>query len=328
MKKCVIIGHINRSKYRNDQLDRLIEYFNSRKIDVIITSSEHIEKRNGVKNYITTQNVSEGVYNTKMDQTHHTTEINKLFRMNNGYKNGKMRVENYFPKRLNITTEYTYLLGYEYVYLIESDSEIRKEYFDTITEENYNYEETTLYTLGYTNSYSMGIIHGPTKLMKDLFSEHRLSKLEQIIQNGTNITGIENGIHHIVEGMEQYQRSKIKVVSEDVSYIFEKFNTASSMNTADIFFESSTNSYTFLMMKGDYMESTFSCELLCGDVSIFKQTLNQLGMWFCFKLENHKEYTIKYYEGPFDEYYLSQTKTIYTNPENIDLRNNIVEDYY
>jgi hypothetical protein len=327
MKKCVIIGHVDRSKYRNDQLNRLIEYFNSRKVDVIITSSDHIEKRDGVKNYITTQNVSDGVYNTKMDQTHFTPGINKLFRMNNGYKNEKMKGENYFAKRLNITTEYVHLLGYEYVYLIESDCEIRKDYFDTITDENYNYE-TTLYTLGYPDFYSMAIAHGTVKEMKELFSEYRLSKLEQSILGGTTVVGIENAIHHIVEGMDQEQRSKIKVVSEDVGYMFEKYNTSSSMNTADVFFESNTNSYSFLMMKGDYMENTFSCELFCGDVSIFNHTLINTGLWFCFKLENHKEYTIKYYEGPFDEYYLSQTKIIYTNPENIDLHNNIVEDYY
>ena len=219
MKKCVIIGHVDRSKYRNDQLNRLIEYFNSRKVDVIITSSDHIEKRDGVKNYITTQNVSDGVYNTKMDQTHFTPEINKLFRMNNGYKNDKMKVENYFAKRLNITTEYAYLLGYEYVYLIESDCEIRKDYFDMITEENYNYEETTLYTLGYPDFYSMAIAHGTIKEMKELFSEYRLSKLEQSILGGTTVVGIENAIHHIVEGMDQEQRSKIKVVSEDVGYM-------------------------------------------------------------------------------------------------------------
>jgi hypothetical protein len=327
MKKCVIIGHVDKSKYRIDQLDRLIDYFNSRNVDVILTSSEHISERKGVKNYITTKNVTEKFYTSELYQTTWVGEIKRAFMQRDTYNNNYINPRNFFIKRFNITSQYAYLLDYDYVYLMESDVEIRKDYFDEITKEDYDYENMKLYSFGYEIHFSASLLHGPTSLVKELFSDKMLQHLEKIVSDGVTVCGIEHAISNIKDGLESQISDRIDVITDPVSMFFEKFNTASSSNIADIFFDKTQEKFFFLMMKGDRIDNTFSCELFSDDTIIHSQTIEQMGIWFSWQLETNRSYKIKYYEGQIDEYYLSYTKEIFTDPQNTELHNNTVEDY-
>lgn len=327
MKKCVIIGHADKSKYRIDQLNRLIEYFNSRQIDVILTSADHIKERDGVKNYITTQNVTERMFNTYLHQTTWIGETKRKHVQRDSYKNPKMNPHNYFAKRFNVTANYAWSLEYDYVYLVESDSEVRKEYFDEITKDDYDYDRLKLYSFGYENFFSAAMLHGPTGLVKDLFSDKMLQHLEKTVSDGVTVCGIEHSISIIKDALDTETLQRTDILNGPPSSFFENFNTSSSSNVAEIFFDEKQNMFFFLMMKGDYMENEFSCEIFCDDTIIHSQTMNQTGHWYTSGLETGHTYKIKYYEGQIDEYYLSYTKEIFTDPQNTELHNNTVEDY-
>jgi len=64
MKKCVIISCFVNNQYRKELLQSQIKFFNKLNIDVILVSSNHIEKMDNVKNYITINHVSDKKYLT------------------------------------------------------------------------------------------------------------------------------------------------------------------------------------------------------------------------------------------------------------------------
>lgn len=143
MKKCAIIGFFGKNEYRKKLLKDIIAYFSKKNIDVIIASSEYIEKFDGVKNYITLKNVIDALYSSQ-DVFAYTAIGDMVFRKGNLYKKN-INSANYFIKQHQICSHYAKLLGYDYYYFLEFDAIIKETYFDKITSDDWDYSKFHVY---------------------------------------------------------------------------------------------------------------------------------------------------------------------------------------
>lgn len=321
MKRCAIIGYFEKNEYRKKLAKDLISYFNQKNIDVILASSDNIPAFDGVKNYITLKNVVEENYTT-VGLFQFFIAANKKFIQLPSYKNSNINPHNYFVKQHQITSNYAKMLGYSHYYFLEVDMVINKSHFEKITSDNWDHSKLHLYTFKQKEHYMLGLLHGDLNIACKVWSNENLDYISSLSKT-KQIFVTEQALYEIA------QKHLDEIVIHDNVYtdIFEQYNTCSIRNTATIFFDPINKVYHYLQYKGDHYNNQFSAQLCDENEKVLvEHHMKHRGVWFTAVLENYKTYIIKYYEGTIEEEYLSKITKIYTDPENIELHNNLMEN--
>ncbi len=320
MKKCAVIGFYGKSEYRKKVLQDIIDYFYEKNIDVIIASSDHVEKIDKVKNYITLKNVIEESYITPNIYSFVQIDNQKFF-TGKRYKRN-INPENYFIKQQQISAYYAKMLGYDYYYFLEFDAIIKKSYFDEITSDSWDYSKVHVYNFTRelnSTDYMIGFFHGNLDIATEIYKQENIDWSASLRLEKT-IFGVENNLYHICQ---KYKQSVVEH-PHTASDAFEKYNLFSTNNSAEIYFDTANNSYIYVQYRGDYFDNEFAAQLYLDDSCIDQGHLIAKGNWRIMRLENHRNYTIKYYDGPISDYTFHKSSTIYTDPSNQDTHTNWV----
>ena len=118
----------------------------------------------------------------------------------------------------------------------------------------------------------------------------------------------------------EYKESVVVLKHTDFE-IFSRRNMFSSSNVANFYYNNETKEYWFLQYKGDSCENEFACELFLEDVLIHSSHETRIGYWSLRKLENNKNYKIKYYDAAISDLTLSKILNIYTDTNTVTTSN-------
>ena len=322
MKKCAIISFYGKNEYRKNLVRNIISYFNKRDIDVILASSDHIEKFDGVRNYITASNV---VSNRYMSENLYKSyeAIGRKFLVGMTY-NAKINQTNYFVKLHQTVTSYAKLLGYDYYYFLDFDAIIRENYFDIITSNDWDYSKFYVYDFRkYTlqDEYMVGFLHGNLEIANQIWSQQNLDTAEELCKTKT-IYGPEGVLYEICQKYKEH----ISYNKFNVKTAFIKYNTISSANSAHIYYDRTNNSYIFLQYKGEAeYDTSFSVELYMENELIYSNHISTNYVWHVIPLQNYKNYTIKTYDGEISNDTFCKVVDMYTDPNDTKCHINWVE---
>ena len=305
IKKCAIISCFANNQYRKDLLKNQIKFFNALNIDVILASSDHIDKMDGVKNYITCANVTNKIYLTEDIFSFILIDRIKYYK---GIKKSNIEYKNYFFKMYQTVVNYSKNLGYDFCYFIEQDSIINDEHISTAFSKDLDYSKIYFYDLQHKSEYQTIFFYGNTVVLSELFCDNNLYKLENLSKK-SNVITYENATFT----MANWNKENVIVLPNTERDIFFRRNMFSSRNVADIFYDGERKEYWFLQYKGDTCENEFACELFLDDVLIYSNHFKHTGYWSLRKLENNKNYKIKYYDAAISDLTLSKTLNIYTD---------------
>ena len=313
MKKCVIISCFVNNQYRKELLKNQIKFFNKLNIDVILVSSNHIDKMDGVKNYITINHVSDKKYLTEGMFPYFNTGGVSYF-TNTTYSN--IAASNFFIKLFQTSFNYCKNLGYDFCYVLDFDTIIKETHIDTAFGNDLDYSKVYFYDLQKSNEYQGAFQYGNLNILVDMFSENNLSKIEKLATESTIFTNEQV----LFELAAEYKESVIVLKHTDFE-IFSRRNMFSSRNTANVYYNQETKEYWFLQYKGDSCENEFACELFLEDVLIHSNHETRIGNWSLIKLENNRNYKIKYYDAAISDLTLSKTINIYTDTNTVTTKN-------
>ena len=304
MKKCVIIMCNLVNEYRRDLLKQKIEFFNKRNIDVIVTSSNHIDKFDGVKNYVTVEHVVDKKYLT--EGIFPTVDIHGL-RFFKGYSHNKnLSHLNYFIVTHKTLYNYCKNIGYDFCFLIYLDWILKDDYFDNLIKE-LDTSKVYFYNFETNNVLHDMFLYGNLNSLINSFNDEKLSELENTAKT---ITVLTNEVALFI----LFKNNKDLVIKTDsVNEVFEKTNLFSINNSAEIYYDINENFYHLVCFKGDGFDNKFAVELFENDQLIYKNSFSNRGSAFYIILKNDTSYTIKYYDSDIiNDYYLSKISKIYT----------------
>lgn len=317
MKKCVIISNYVNNEYRKSLLKEKIELFNSHNIDVILASSDPMDRYEGVKNYITNNHVCESHYLTQGYYPYFCANNMRFLRNLN---NNKVLYSNYYITLYKIITHYCKNLGYDFLYFIDLDVLINKDHYNFIFNE-IDTSKSYFYTLGSNNSFQVTFFYGNIDILKSLFTDEKLNYIEWLAKRETKISNEE--IVYILAN----QHKDIIAINLPEDDIFERRNLFSSSNQSEIYFDSTHNRYIFLFAKGDYCKNTFSTELFEENTLIYSGTLTNYCEFHIVYLKDNTNYTIKYYDNMISESTLSKVKHVFTESGKSATPNNWIEHF-
>lgn len=310
MKKCAIISTYANNAYRRKLINDQIKIFRSRGIDVILTSSDHINKFDDVSNYITVKNVSDARY---LSRGLHAYFGNGMFIFTRYEQPNKFTYSNYFIKLYQSVFNYAKHLGYDFAYFIDQDVILNEKHFDVCFSETLDTTKAYFYNIQEADGYQVIFFYGNLDVLTDCFSEKNLAYLEKHVQMHTVIT-VEQTAYLLCH--RHWNVITNKMPSSDIFY---KNNLFSSRNVADIYYFEEDKHYYFLMSKGDTCDNVFSAEMYVDDTLIFQHTMRDIGVWHFSRLEDNRKYTIKYYDDIVSPDTLSKTNVIYTDTNNISV---------
>ena len=313
MKKCVIMACYANNQYRKELLQGQIKFFNKLNIDVILVSSNHIDKMDGVKNYITINSVSDKKYLTEGIFPYCEIDGFKYY-SNTPYSN--ISASSFFVKLFQTSFNYCKNLGYDFCYVLDFDNIIKETHIDTAFGNDLDYSKVYFYDLQKSNEYQGAFQYGNLNILVDMFSENNLSKIEKLATESTIFTNEQV----LFELAAEYKESVIVLKHTDFE-IFSRRNMFSSRNTANVYYNQETKEYWFLQYKGDSCENEFACELFLEDVLIHSNHETRIGNWSLIKLENNRNYKIKYYDAAISDLTLSKTSNIYTDTNTVTTKN-------
>ena len=171
MKKCFIIYCFANNQYRKYLLEKNIKFFNKYSVDVILASSDHIDKIDGVKNYITINHVSKKKYLSD-DIFSHVMIGNFKYFLGNGYS--KIQSTNWFLKLFQSSINYCKNIGYEFCYVLDFDNIINKNHTNIMFDENMDFSKIYFYNLQSTTEYQTSFFYGNVDILSNMFSESNL----------------------------------------------------------------------------------------------------------------------------------------------------------
>lgn len=292
------------NEFRKDLLRQKIKFFNDRNIDIILTSSDHMEKFDGIKNYITIDHVSESKYLTEGFFPSINFSENVFFR---GYSHTrKINHLNYFIIAHKTLYSYCLNLGYEFCYLIYLDFVLNAEYFDNFSKE-IDYSKIYFYTFDKKNILNDMFLCGNLKVLSNGFSDEKLNYIEKFSKESIILT-TEVALYLLF-----YNNKDLIIKTDSDQVVFDKSNIFSSNNSAEIYHDALSDSYTFLCYKGDSFKNKFACELYENEVLIYSGKFVENNVFYILNLNSNKIYTIKYYDDDtIDDYFLSKVSKIYT----------------
>jgi hypothetical protein len=317
MKKCVIIACYVNNQFRKELLQNQIKFFNELNIDVVLVSSNHIEKMNGVKNYITINHVSDKKYLTAGFFPYSNIEGVKYY-SGDAYSN--ISASNFFVKLFQVSFNYCKNLGYDFCYVLDFDNIINKNHVDIAFSNDIDYSRIYFYDLQKSNEYQGAFFYGNLNVLVDVFSENNLNKMENLATEAIIITNEQV----LFEMSAEYKEVTVVLKHKDFE-IFSTRNMFSSRNVANVFYDGERKEYWFLQYKGDTCENEFACELFLEDTLIYSNHFKHTGYWSLRKLENNKNYKIKYYDAAISDLTLSKISNIYTDTNTIATPNWIVQ---
>jgi hypothetical protein len=309
IKQCVVISCFANNQYRKDLLKGQIKFFNDLNIDVILASSDHIEKMDGVKNYITCTNVAKKIYLTENSFSFVSIGAAKYYR---GEKKSNIEYKNYFFKMYQTIVNYSKNLGYDFCYFIEQDCIINNQHIPTAFSKDLDHSKIYFYDLQHKSEYQTTFFYGNTTALSELFCETNLDKIENLSKK-SNVITYENATFI----MANWNKENVTVLPNTERDIFFRRNMFSSRNVADIFYDNERKEYWFLQYKGDTCENEFACELFLDDVLVHSNHLKHTSCWSLRKLENNRNYKIKYYDAEISDLTLSKTSNIYTDTDTV-----------
>ena len=313
MKKCVIISCFVNNQYRKELLKNQIKFFNDLKIDVILTSSDHIEKMDGVKNYITCTNVVDKKY---ISETMHPVVFINGMEYHSNTEGSNIKYKNYFLKMYHTVVNYSKNLGYDFCYFKEQDCIINNQHIPTAFSEDLDYSKIYFYDLQHESEYQTTFFYGNATALSELFCETNLDKMENLSKKSDVLT-YENATFI----MANWNKENVIVLQNSESDVFFRKNMFSSSNVANVYYNQETKEYWFLQYKGDSCENEFACELFLEDVLIHSGHETRIGYWSLYKLENNRNYKIKYYDAAISDLTLSKTLNIYTDTNTVATSN-------
>jgi hypothetical protein len=307
MKRCAIISCYIVNEYRKTLVQNLIDTFKKYDIDVILASSDHIPAMKNVKNYITCKNVRE--------ESILSPNLRSFFMNHLGtfYKSSASNIySNYFFRMYQMTSQYARSIGYDYMYFIDQDMILRQDFADTILQKEIDICKVNVYQLSETvEDYQVTFFHGNINVLCDIFGEDNIKKLAALAKT-RYISNVETCFCIVAKNHPQ-----LIVHIKNAHDIFEKANTISSSNVADVYFDKTNNKYIFLHAKGDCgPDSIFSAELLLDDKIIYSDTFSFPGIWRALELQPNTNYVIKYYDAYISPDTLYKTTKIYTDMAN------------
>ncbi len=322
MKKCAVIGFYGKNEYRKNLLKDIISYFNSKNIDVIIASSDHIQEFSGVRNYITLKHAVDNIYSTEGYYAFFQLGDRRFYtgRTNKGSINGR----NYFIKQHQISAYYAKLLGYDYYYFLEFDAILNINYFDKITSNDWDTSKFHVYNFmkKYTSEeYTTGFLHGNTNVATKIWSQENLEYIESI-RKEVVMFGVEANLYRI----GQKHINDIIYHPNHHSDVFVQFNSISNGNSAEIYYDTKNKSYVYMQHKAEKdFGSSFGAQLYIDDNNIYSQDMKDDGSWFIMPLQNYRKYTIKYYDSYISEANFHRQNVFYTNPDDTDMHMNWID---
>jgi hypothetical protein len=313
MKKCVIIVCFANNQYRKELLQRQVNFFNDLDIDTILVSSDHIDKIDGAKNYITIKHTCETKYITEWMHPHVVIDDKKYYKYD-AYKN--IQAKTFFIKLFQCSFNYCKNLGYDFSYLLDFDNIINKDYIQTAFNDSLDLSKVYFHNFGKSEEYQGAFFYGNLDVLIEMFAEKNLEKLR--------LFGEDNPIY-TNEGalcfLASIQKSKLVLLSSTPEEVYSIRNLFSSSNIADFYYNSRDKEYYFLQFKGDTCENEFACELFLENVLIHSSHETRVGCWNLHKLENNRNYKIKYYDAAISELTLSKTLNIYTDTNTVTTSN-------
>ena len=313
MKKCVIISCFVNNQYRKELLQNQIKFFNKLNIDVILVSSNHIEKMDNVKNYITINHVSDKKYLTDGIFPYCDTGGVAYF-TNTTYSN--IAASNFFVKLFQTSFNYCKNLGYDFCYVLDFDTIINSIHVETAFGDELDCSKIYFYDLQKSNEYQCVFFYGNLNVLVDMFLENNLNKIEKLATEMVIMTNEQV----LFELAAEYKENMI-VLKHTEFEIFSRRNMFSSSNVANFYYNKESKEYWFLQYKGDSCENEFACELFLEDVLIHSRHFKHISYWSLIKLENNKNYKIKYYDAAISDLTLSKTLNIYTDTNTVTTSN-------
>jgi len=316
MKKCVIISNYTNNSYRKSLLKEKILLFNSANIDVILASSDPMEKYDDVKNYITVNHVCESQYLTEGLFPYFSIGNTSFYRNLN---KRKVSYTNYFVKLYQTTLNYCKHLGYDFCYFIDLDVLINKQHLDFIFNK-IDYTKVYFYTLGLEKSYQVTFFYGNLDVLTSFFTTDKLNfiefyaKKERLESNETLVYLLSHSHKDVVE------------LNNEEASVFEHRNLFSINNQAEIYYDSSKNEYIFLAAKGDYCKNTFGVELYEGSSLIFSSMYSHYCECYILNLKSDVNYTIKRYDAEISANTLSSVTEVFTDSTKCATPNNWIQN--
>ena len=305
MKKCAIIICYVNNEYRKDLLKSQVKFFSDLGIDPVIVSSDHIDKIDGAKNYLTIKHVSEEKYITDSAYSYISIENVKYFKAD-AYTN--ISAKSFFIKLLQCTFAYCKNLGYDFFYVLDFDNLIHKDHIPVAFNTNLDLSKVYFYTVGNPHEYQGAFFYGNLDVATQIFSSENLKYLENFAKEQYVDTN-ERAYFILANNF----KNSLTVMPHTAQDLYSKRNMFSSRNVANIFYDSERKEYWFLQYKGDTCENEFACELFLENTIIYSKHLKYTGNWSLLKLEDNKNYKIKYYDNEISNLTLSKTSNIYTD---------------
>jgi hypothetical protein len=263
----------------------------------------------GVKNYITCTNVAKKIYLTENSFSFVSIGAAKYYR---GEKKSNIEYKNYFFKMYQTIVNYSKNLGYDFCYFIEQDCIINNQHIPTAFSKDLDHSKIYFYDLQHKSEYQTTFFYGNTTALSELFCETNLDKIENLSKK-SNVITYENATFI----MANWNKENVTVLPNTERDIFFRRNMFSSRNVADIFYDNERKEYWFLQYKGDTCENEFACELFLDDVLVHSNHLKHTSCWSLRKLENNRNYKIKYYDAEISDLTLSKTSNIYTDTDTV-----------
>ena len=310
MKRCAIISTYANNAYRKRLINDQIKIFRSKGIDVILTSTDHIDKFEGVSNYITCKNVSNARYLSSGLSAYYSTGHMVFSRYE---EPNKFSYSNHFIKLYQSVFNYAKHLGYEFAYFIDQDVILNEKHFDVCFSETLDTTKAYFYNIQEADGYQVIFFYGNLDILTDCFSDKNLAYLENYVKT-TNIVTVEQTAYLLA-----HRHWNVVTNNHMSSDIFHKNNLFSSRNIGDIYYCEANKTYYYAMAKGDTCDNIFSSELYVDDTLLYKNTMSVRGLWYVLNLENNRKYTVKYYDAEISNDTLSKTSVIYTDPVNISV---------
>lgn len=315
MKRCAIISCYIVNEYRKNLVQNLIDRFNDSGIDVILASSDHIQKMRGVKNYITCRSIiNQGVLSSTINAYYSTG--NMIFYIPS---DGDNFYSTYFFRMYRIACSYAKDLGYDYLYFIEQDFAINERHASDIFGDGIDLEKFYAYQPSKDHEYLTAFFHGNLNVLCDLFSNSNIAKLNQMSK--------DECVLHVEAAFTKISKdhTKLSLYNMPLRNIFSKNNLFSFANQANIFFDSKNKRYIFLQIKGSTsLDSIFSAELLLDNEVVYSNTYTiytAINTWNIVYLEPNRNYTVKCYDAHISPETLSKTTKLYTDINNVTTKN-------
>ena len=142
MKKCAIIPCFISNQYRRDLIISQTKFFNDLNIDVVLVSSNHIEKIEGVKNYITINHVINKKYLSEGIFPYCCIDGIKYY---SGTAYSNISASNFFVKLFQASFNYCKNLGYDFCYVLDFDNIIKESHVDVAFGKNLDYSKIYIF---------------------------------------------------------------------------------------------------------------------------------------------------------------------------------------